>query len=168
MHLFVLGVGNSTEITEFRAIDEGGRVILPFPSSSEKTVAEVQDVACINAASENTENAYRFLTVLLSENVQEKWVSCPVNKNAMSSALTASLSAQYTDDAGNVLTTPLTAEEKSGYISMFTKDLEWHLPMANGVSDIIWGAMEPYFQDQKTYEECLRELENRLTIYLDE
>lgn len=168
MHLFLLGQGNQLAITEFRAIEEETRMMLPFPSCTGKNVAEVCDVACLNATSKNTENAYNFLKILLSENVQAKWNSFPVNKNALSSAITESASAQYTDDMGNVLTTPLTVEEKKQYITLTTENLEWHLPVADGVSNIIWETMEPYFQDVKTYDACLQELESRLTIYLDE
>lgn len=42
------------------------------------------------------------------------------------------------------------------------------MPVAEGVSNIIWETMEPYFQNSQTYDICLQELENRLTIYLDE
>ena len=168
MHLLLLGQGNQLAVTEFRAIEEETRMMLPFPSCKGKNVAEICDVACLNTTGKNTENAYNFLKILLSENVQARWNAFPVNKNALSSALTEGASAQYTDDMGNVLTTSLTAEEKNQYIALTTEELEWHLPAADGVSNIIWETMEPYFQNSQTYDKCLRELENRLTIYLDE
>lgn len=168
MHLFLLGQENLLSLTDFRAIEEESRIMLPFPSYTGKNVAEVCDVACINATSQNTENAYNFLKILLSDNVQIRWRAFPVNKDALSSAITESTSAQYTDDMGNVLTTALTVEEKKQYTTLITENLEWHLPVAEGVSNIIWETMEPYFQNSQTYDICLQELENRLTIYLDE
>ena len=168
MHLFLLGQDNLLSLTDFRAIEEESRIMLPFPSYTGKNVAEVCDVACINATSQNTENAYNFLKILLSDNVQVRWRAFPVNKDALSSAITESTSAQYTDDMGNVLTTALTVEEKKQYTTLITENLEWHLPVAEGVSNIIWETMEPYFQNSQTYDICLQELENRLTIYLDE
>ena len=55
------------------------------------------------------------MKILLSDNVQVRWRALPVNKDALSSAITESTSAQYTDDMGNVLTTALTVEEKKQY-----------------------------------------------------
>ena len=49
--------------------------------------------------------------------------------------------------------------------TLITENLEWHLPVAEGVSNIIWETMEPYFQNSQTYDICLQELENRHVSY---
>ena len=156
------------DITEFRAMNREERVMKPFPNVSGKCIAVPDQVACINSTSENTENAYNFLKILLSESIQRKMLYYPVSLEAIENRLRENGKAIYVDSMGNTLTTTLFTEEADTFMALTTGDLEWHMPVPYGVYDIVWSTMKPFICDEKSYEDCVNELRNRLQIYVNE
>lgn len=121
----------------------------------------------IYSNSPNKEGAWAFMEFLLSEE-QQSWYGSdyggfPVRKDAFEAYLTRPYHAVYNmaDDH--------TSEETLAMLREAVGHLRMEPPMANGeIATIIDEEQQAYFAGDKTVEQCVEIIQNRVQLYLDE
>ncbi len=136
-----------------------------LPSQTGDAVGQIYSAMAINAASKNVLNAYNFIKLMLSEDLQRTNYSTlapfvPINKGAIRATVDGRFpmrSSAY-----------LTPEERDAIYETYT-GMDRFTPMPReSLFDMLWEAMLPYLQDDASYEDCLTELKRKLTFYLSE
>ena len=131
-------------------------LILPS-MGSEQPLATGRIMAAINNGGSNKVNAYEFLKILLSTEVQSQpGYPIPVNNEALEYQLKL-LTAQYgfADDEMDRMYADF---QSLGYIH----------PLSYTQYALFEDSMRPWFLDEKSYEDCLEDFRNRLEIFIDE
>ena len=150
-------------------------VYFPFPAVNGKITGEVYSMASILNAAQNKLNAYRFIKILLSEQIQSGvWDDgiifsyTPVLIDAVEKQVGYDVkSTNQTRYGGKILSAKL--EDYRDYIDMlinidicnfgdYFESPSWHL----------YTHMEPYFKGEDTYENCLDKARNFLELYVSE
>ena len=160
---------------DYRGLKESDTPIyFPAPNvEGDKPVAMLGFKAAIRANSENQANAYEFLKILLSMQVQSidtGFLSIPVLKEALEKNLLsrdAFVSFRAGDEADDVMIEALEQEEIDAFNALVS-DVACPGYYSMELKHIFIQAMEPYFTDQKTYEACVEQLNQQLEIYLYE
>ncbi len=144
-----------------------------LPSQNGEIVGSIDGQMAINANTKNPLNAYRFIKMMLSADVQSSRTPLlsfiPIHEEAIK----AIISGTYTFDVvgttyGGRQSAYLTEEELDEIIKTLTEVDQFIQPISSNVSNIIWKSMLPFLQNEKSYEDCLSELRNKLTLYLSE
>ncbi len=145
-----------------------------IPSQTGETIANIRGGAmAIRANTENSLNAYNFIKFMLSENVQSDGSIgpnyIPVHKKAIRKIVYAVPALKTVNgidmvDYGNPA---LSDEEAEMLIEMLTGIDRFVLGLPV-MSTMVQESMLPFFQDEKSYEECFDDLKNKLTLYLSE
>lgn len=165
--LFHVGFGIG-DLIEYRMAEEEDRLLLSYPSVSGKQIAVPQVFGAIRSSSENSENAYRFLKIMLSSKVQQKCYGSSILLSALDSYLQEiCMKGDYLLH-NETVTRPISQEQMESALSFFTEGLEWRMPVSDSVQNMVWEVMEPYFRGDNGYESCVRQLEDRLVFYFDE
>lgn len=159
-------------------LDDHTPVMFNFPSSNNKTVAEPEYIAAIRKESPNQANAYELIKILLSEEYQTKHainymdnfsLSVPVLKTALNKGIEKWLSQNVgggTPD-GSIKYADLSDEEIQLFVNTFGN--VGYCKLSNfTVLGFIWETMEPYFKGEKSYDDCLKNLNNKLELYINE
>lgn len=168
---FLTGIVDSISIMKLESLAYAYRVI---PSQTGEIVARISSQLAIPANAKNTANAYRFIKFLLSEEMQlDQNVLLgmkPIRKSAIHKVIyeTPALYENhgfYLDDPENLALTEdeaVALEEAITSIDRFMQDERVVL------SNMLQESMLPYFRDEASYEDCLADLKNKLTLYLSE
>ena len=137
-------------------------VFLPFPAASGKTTAKVENMAEILNSSQNKANAYAFLKILLSEQIQGgadpsnvNFIWVPVLNSAVD------LHVEY-----HSRERPKEEVEKCCAMSTDVKDCQ--IFSTKLTNDIFYQNMWPYFKGEETYENCVNKTRNELELYMSE
>ncbi len=126
--------------------------LFAFPTfEGHQAMAVGENFVAINAASVNKQNAYLFLKTALWTGAQSS-----LEDNVVSKAGLPSLS----------MVKALEGEAVEGYETVLP--LEYYRNYSNTLMDIVYARMEPYFRDEKSYEDCLAELQSALELYINE
>ncbi len=127
-----------------------------FPRiNGEKTIGMGRNFVAINNASSNKVNAYAFMKILLSAPVQDDRYSFqPIYKAALADLTSTS----YLQD--------IEAEEPRA--EGVAQGVEYYRNYSGQVMDLTYQTMLPFFERKSSYDECLQELRNKLTLYLYE
>lgn len=159
-------------------LDDQTPVLYNFPSSDNKTVAEPEYIAAIRNGSPNQANAYELIKILLSEEYQTKHainyvdnfnLNVPVLKSALKAGIEKWLNDQVgggTPD-GSIKFAALSDEEIQLFVDTFG-DIDNCTMPSYKVRNFIAETMEPYFKGEKAYDECLKNLNNKLELYINE
>ena len=154
----------------------GGYELSLLPSQSGETIGMVYEQMAIRANSRNQQNAYNFIRMMLSEEVQSSSVQhsviqgLPVHKKAIERLVEESrvkynpsfppmygyLCAQLTEQEADEIAGKITAVDR--YIQ----------PISGHVFQMMYETMLPFFKDEQSYEVCVDALRSKLTIYLSE
>ncbi len=127
----------------------------PMPTlSGQEPYARPGYRAAIRNNSPNQVNAYEFLKILLSLDVQCK-LSIPVNNQALLYNQIEYKGWGYT-------------QKELDDMYQFLTHLDCRESNATAVIDIVHTAMLPWIEDQRSYEDCLAELESQLELYIHE
>ncbi len=143
------------------------------PIEGDKPIAILGFKAAIRANSDNKANAYEFLKILLSLQVQSidtGYLAIPVRKEALQDHLLsrdAFISFKAGEAADGVMIEALSQEEIDDFNALVS-DVSCPGFDSQVLRNIFSQAMEPYFTDQKSYEECVEQLNQQLEIYLHE
>lgn len=159
----MLKTNGGYEITPIRRMDGGIQTL------SHNTTA-------IRAGSKNQLNAYNFIKLLLSDyvqNMRDKLVGYPIQKNAFARSLKQDGAEIGQPDTGYSpgydasMFTAIDDEERQAIadINLSVDNFSFY---NNTLTAIFMESMQSYFRDEKSYEECVRELENKLKFYLSE
>ncbi|MCL2747149.1 MAG: extracellular solute-binding protein [Oscillospiraceae bacterium] len=141
-------------------------------------VATVSQSAAIRAGSPNQLNAWNFIKILLSETIQYCKPNThdaisrhgfPVNKTAFDRELDGILKYQETFSAfeDDFTVSAVTAEEKAPYAALHRSITSCKLENST-LADFFFENMTPYFEEQKSYDECVTELMGKLRLYMSE
>ncbi len=149
-------------------------VLVNCPSFDGKVIGEPEMCAFIREGSPNQLNAWRFLKILLSEELQADnrnySMNYPVLRSAMKTKLTYDFSmlcdhGTTSTEYGTLIRTEATEEEIDEIISViYEVDDCRSAPLLGWVS----GYMDPYFSGESSYESCLQTLEDKLMLVLNE
>ncbi|MCL2816261.1 MAG: extracellular solute-binding protein [Oscillospiraceae bacterium] len=160
----------------FGALENNGYspVYFNFSSINREKGARVTSMAVISNASQNKLNAYAFLKILLSEQIQgnPKDVTItefPVLESAVGiHAIYRFEDSKYSQYEDRLI--PLSSEEIMRDFSNLTDEIEYStlILYTNQVESIIFNDMLPYFKSEDTYANCLNKLRNELELYLSE
>ncbi len=159
-------------------LDDQTPVLYNFPSFDNKTVAEPEYIAAIRNGSPNQANAYEFMKILLSEEYQTKYAinyldNFNLNVPVLKSALKAGIEKWLNDHVGggtpdgSIKFAALSDEEIQLFVDTFG-DIDYCTIINGKVRGFVWEAMEPYFKGEKAYDECLKNLNNKLELYINE
>lgn len=154
-------------------------IIRTFPSYDNKVVANSEYIAGIRSGSSNQANAYNFLKILLSEKFQKEngmyrytngvSMSIPVYKDAVREGI-----LHWAEENGGVtaidgsFTYGMLSEEDIQLLVDTYSNVDSCPPTNMKTEDFIWEEMEPYFNDEKAYDECIENLNNKLELYINE
>ena len=148
-----------------------------MPGTKGKTGAYAYFSAAIPEASRNRENAYAFLKILLSEEVQgnrSHYIEIPVNNRGRKTRYDTYLEGMYFE----MMCGDIEKETGVDVTGKFTPEMKAHLEslyenvafvVRNEALDaFIMEAMTPYFEGEKDYDACVGELRNKLELYIRE
>ena len=150
-----------------------GYALSVLPDQNGEIVGSIDGQMAVNANTTNPLNAYRFIKMMLSADVQSSrnplLSYVPIHKEAIK----AIISGTYTFDVagttyGGRQSAYLTEEELDTIIETLTEVDRFTQPISASVNNIMWETMLPFFRDEKSYENCLADLKNKLMLYLSE
>jgi len=148
----------------------GGYVIEALRGMDGLIHAQIQNSAAVRANSKNKMNAYNFIKLLLSEDIQSTYrlVGMPVHKKALGlTAYRGQITYTTGRNLGDFITTQLEKEEIEDLIVLFCSADKYHHYDIT-IEEIISETMLPYFQDKQDYDTCFSELKSKLNLYLYE
>ena len=177
--------GHMFNVSNAKALGYHG-IFSAIHSFNGDTIASMRDGLAINANSKNQFNAWNFIKIMLSEEVQKgarnsgPTISLPVNKNAMTSIISDS---NYMKDGGigsfgyysasgsftltDVPLSTLVIEDVLPLVEVFDSITECNINDRN-VRDYFINSLEPYLKDERSFEDCISDLEQRLILYVSE
>ena len=149
-------------------------VLVNCPGFDSQVIGQADVIAYIREGSPNQLNAWRFLKILLSEEIQAdtriSGITLPVLRSAMKIRLTDTFSPYSKPGTVKtyygILTWAAVTEEDIDAILDVIYEIDdcWIDPMIGWVS----GYMDPYFSGESSYESCLQTLEEKLMLALNE
>ena len=115
---------------------------------------------------------------MLSEEYQTKHAinyvdNFNLNVPVLKSALKAGIEKWLNDHVGggtpdgSIKFAALSDEEIQLFVDTFG-DIDYCTIKNGKVEGFVWEAMEPYFKGEKAYDECLKNLNNKLELYINE
>ncbi|MCL2747153.1 MAG: extracellular solute-binding protein [Oscillospiraceae bacterium] len=136
--------------------------------------ASVGQSVAIRAGSPNQLNAWRYIKILLSESMQNGGSdiarSCgfPVNKAALRRELDGILKEDtlINTPEGKRIFQAVPWSDKEPYLVLHESITSCTLP--DMATNWLYSSMKPWFDGKKSYEDCLEDLRQRLTLYFSE
>lgn len=154
-----------------------GYVFSPLPSEAEEVIGSIRGQMAISANAVNKRNAYNFIKMMLSEEVQSNQrlssFHMPIHKEAIKRIVYGTHQWDVSHE-GKIYTfsgyrsTELSNEELDAIIETIISVDRFAQQNASNVSVMLFESMLPFFKDEKSYDDCLADLKNRLTLYLSE
>ena len=144
-----------------------------MPSQAGDVVGRITGQMAINAATQNTLNAYKFIQYMLSEEEQSSGSALikpvPIRKDS----IRAIIHGKYTKMAISIglpgyKSEYLTEEEMNKIVELLMSADRYIQDDPRPTLEMMWDAMNPFLRDEKSYEECFDDLKNKLTLYLSE
>lgn len=148
---------------------------LPTYNGGDNVSAIIGEALAINKNTKNKTAAYNFIKIAISEDIQSdsKLPSCiPVNKKAA-----MDLESQYMKKEVNTIDNfssnvkiqnqPL-SEDFQKYYSKVVNNVENAEIINSEIDDIMMESLTPYFEDKASYESCVKVLENKVNLYINE
>lgn len=154
-----------------RLLEDSTPVCFTMPGVNGQTGAEAYYGAVIPKASANKENAYEFLKILMSEDVQGSpmlSLSLPVNNQAREEIINywIDVHIEYIKEEDGVdISEKVTPEIRQFLVDMYS-DVTYAANDSNAILDFIYETMTPYFNGESEYDECLAQLKNKLELYV--
>lgn len=146
-------------------------VLWPFRNGNGEICADVMEYAGIRANSENRQNAWNLLKILMGETVQPQIVKngmyCPVLKPILEAGIDQTKEKAYENGKAVVEVAELPQEILAQY-----KDAVMNPDKAVFATDTCISKfiehMRPFYEDEGSYEECMEEFKKFVKIYLTE
>lgn len=154
-----------------RLLEDGTPVCFTMPGVNGKSGANAYYGAVIPKASANKENAYEFLKILMSEDVQGSptiGISLPVNNQAREAIINYWIDGHIKSikqEDGVDISEKVTPEVRQSLIDMYG-DVVYAANDSNAILDFIYETMTPYFKGEAEYDECVAQLKNKLELYV--
>jgi len=139
--------------------------------------ARIGSALAIWSGSPNQYNAWNFIKIMMSEKVQEGQYrfgprsGSPVNRSALNTVQNTGGMEVFgwidSDTGTEYMKRPFTEEEMQPIRALDTSVTNCVIPNFDTV-EILRECMTPWFNDEKSYDECIGTLRQRLTIYVSE
>jgi len=153
-------------------------VIFPYPDINNQMSGRLKKYAAIPKTSQNQINAYNLLKIIVSGDLQSgitNSLSLPVWKDAVrSKSETMMYEGYYFEMAGGegfdipALDPPMSEQDLDEYIDMIINLDSCKILLKTLYNDFFLRDMQPYFENKKSYEECIGILKNNLELYMSE
>ena len=150
-------------------------VLLNCPGFDGQAVGLPDILAFIREGSPNQLNAWRFMKILLSEEIQSDIriynINLPVLRSAIKPRLTEYFTQRFGPETmkteyGLLTRAEVTEEEIDAIIDIiYEVDDCRFAPILGWVCDTL---LFPYIEERQSYESCLQTLENKLMLMLNE
>ncbi|MFZ2539827.1 MAG: ABC transporter substrate-binding protein [Oscillospiraceae bacterium] len=147
-------------------------VLIPLRNINGGITASLEEQWAVRSNSQNIENAYRFLKIYLdpdyiqSNNIDTYRNSIPVSNKAVEKYLQKRIRTSpgfkkisVTENSQRMMDTYL------GYLSEIDSA---ESTMNKKRYDILYKEMQPYFDNKKPYEECIKNAQEQFEIYVSE
>lgn len=156
-------------------IDNMNRISLDYelvtlPGQTGETVGYDLDLLAISADARNKLNAYLYIKMMLSENIQtdlQILYADPIHKAAIRARLNFYIYGSYCPE-DNPNKTLITEKEQKELYEVMTGIDRYVTSIPYRLRTLVFQTMLPYFRDEKSYQACLTELKAGLTNYLEE
>ncbi len=148
-----------------------------MPGQNGKPVGVLYQSFAIRANSENTLNAYNFVKMMLTEEMQLNQYlvrETPILKSAIRTQIDHSYTINDSSgkeiilDGADVMYPELTGEERDSMYEKIVGIDQFRRDPSVVLRDWVFESMLPFFRDEQSYEDCLKKLKNTLTFYLSE
>ena len=150
-------------------------VYAAFPSLSGKPVATIDMAAAVNRNGANKANAYNLLKIMLSEKMQTYgsenfclYYDIPV-LDGVYKKLLEEQNRKYAGGGtpdGSIRYALIPDDTINSFVSLVSDVTCSNI--SPQVQSFVWEEMKSYFEDQKSYEQCLESLRNKLELYINE
>lgn len=168
---FLTSIVESISITKLESCEYTYHAI---PSQTGEIVGRIATQFAIPANAKNSANAYRFIKFLLSEEMQiDQNVLLgvkPIRKSAIQKNIYEAPALYKTH--GYLVEDPeklaLTESEAEALEEAITGIDRFMQDERSVVPDMMFEIMMPFLRDERSYDDCLKELKNKLTLYLSE
>ena len=166
----IKGLVQTMDILQLKSCEYLYHVI---PGQTNAAVGCITSQLAIPANAKNTANAYQFIKFMISEETQSDYYMIgnhPIHKSALQKTVQEAPSV-YEANGQFLLdyeTPALTDEEAQSLLEVLTGIDQFSQRAPYDLWMILQESMLPFFQDEASYETCLADLKNRLTLYLSE
>ena len=153
-------------------MDQQTPVHYSFPHTDETALgASAMHFAAVNSTSKNKDMAYEFIKIMLSEEVQtnDYFAGFPVRKSSLALSLNK-LNAEYANRSvpdGSVIFQTISENVISSFIDEMDA-ARYTSTDSELAAEIIIEGMTAYFKSDRSYDACLDEVENKLSLYVFE
>ena len=150
-----------------------GYVLRALPGQTGEIVGSIDGQMAVNANAKNPLNAYNFIKMMLSTDIQSSNTPLlpyvPIRKEALKTIIYGA----YTFDVagttyGGRRSAYLSEEELNAIIETLMGVDRFTQPISSNLSNMLSDTMLPFFKDEVSYKDCLADLKNKLTLYLSE
>ncbi|MFZ2538942.1 MAG: ABC transporter substrate-binding protein [Oscillospiraceae bacterium] len=145
-------------------------VLLPIKDTQGRLNVEVTSIAAISNTCENKQNAYNYMKLLISPTVQATYPQNPVLKSALTDNIKLAkeqFKTGYLEDLGNAPVKPLNDSFYQGYLEII-ESIDGAQFNNVEVNKIFYLAIEPYLNHKKSLDDCLKQAQDQLEIYISE
>lgn len=148
---------------------------MPSYKGDDKPTAIIDSSLGISKNCKNKSAAYNFIKIAISEDIQSSpnlYSSIPVNTKA-----TKDLKQQYMNEVNNIFQLPFIktkivkqplSDNLQKYYSKVTENIQNAVITDYEVDQIMTESLTPYFEDKSSYETCVKALENKIKLYINE
>lgn len=164
------GIGGGLSASAAIAASETPK-LLPLRNSEGEAMGRIMAYAGIRANSENKQNAWNLLRILMSEEVQKKqtklMTNCPVSKGALDEKIREELSWIAAERKENAGIGTLSDEFLDEYRKCLT-ELQNCVYVSEVCVNEFYSDMVPFYEGEESYEECIETFRDYASIYLTE
>lgn len=145
-------------------------VFCPLTNDKGEPLAKICQYAGIRANSENQQNAWNMIKTLLGDTVQgaiaDYGFYCPVRRVSLEGAIEKALEEELAYGSQYVEMGELAQEYVDAYKSVLMNPGCCYY--ATNMYARFLDAMKPFYEDKAGYEECIKEFEDYIKVYLTE
>lgn len=146
-------------------------VIWPFQNETGETMATVREYAAIRANSENCQNAWNLIKMLLKEPAQIKMakegMSYPILRSAVETAVRQAQEETFEEGSSEMEMAQLPEQLIQQYIDVL-QNPEHGIFITSMSTKKFADYMKPFYEDTASYEDCIGEFKKFIQVYLTE
>lgn len=167
------GIRAVTDTLSCMKFDSCDYVLRATPGQEEEIVGTIYGQMAISANAKNSLNAYKFIKFMLSEEAQKDsftTMCMPIHKDAIHEGI-HNAKALYKNNGywfEDEEKLAFSEEEADAIEAAITGVDQFTQRISDNVKNMLFDIMLPYLQDEKSYDDCLKDLKNKLTLYLSE
>jgi hypothetical protein len=172
----ILFINQITDITAFGyeygalTANDYSPIYFNFPGVNGKSSSHPHIISAITRTSQNKANAYAFLKILLSAEIQGGNIPglnltiAPV----LNSAVDMQVQGEYDGISFDGKSVDFPEKARQNYADIITAVDDCQLLVGTPMREIYYTYMTPYFKGEDSYENCLIQTRNFLELYISE